>query len=31
MHLFEGLNVQVLHKPISFLEVSQAIEKVINA
>ena len=31
MHLFESLNVQVLHKPISFLEVSQAIEKVINA
>jgi DNA-binding response OmpR family regulator len=31
VHLFEGLSVQVLHKPISFLEVSQAIEKVINA
>jgi two-component system, sensor histidine kinase len=31
MHLFENLNVQVLHKPISFQEVSQAIEKVMEA
>ena len=31
MHLFENLNVQVLHKPISFQDVSEAIEKVINS
>jgi CheY-like chemotaxis protein len=30
MALFESLNVQVLHKPISFQEVSQAIEKLIH-
>jgi len=30
MHLFESLNVQVLHKPISFQEVSQAIEKIMH-
>ena len=31
MHLFENLNVQVLHKPISFQEVSLAIEKIIHS
>lgn len=31
MHLFESLNVQVLHKPVSFQEVSQAIETLINS
>ena len=29
MHLFESLNVQVLHKPISFQEVSEVIEKLL--
>ena len=31
MHLFENLNVQVLHKPISFHEVTQQIEQIMNA
>jgi signal transduction histidine kinase len=31
MNLFAELNVKVLHKPISFLEVSQAIVKMIDA